>query len=125
MAILPQVFTVPTMVTGASITSAIEMPGVFLNMYLQVPTMTGGYGADTTLHIMGSGDNITFFRYANPESNTNTAGQNDFVIVSGCTQRLVYIPNFAFRWAKIETTAVATNGVTAQGQFKFVVVSNQ
>lgn len=125
MAFAPQVFTVPTMVTGASLTTIITVPGNFLYMYLQVPTMTGGYSADTSLHIQGSADGTNFFRFSNPENNTTPVAANDFTIISGATQRMVNIPNFCMPYLKIETTAVATNGVASQGQFKIICVSNQ
>lgn len=125
MAFLPQIFTVPTMVTGNSITSALTLPGNYLYMYLQVPTMTGGFGADTRLMIQGSADGVTFYRYSNPETNTFVVGTNDFIINSGATQRMVWIPNFSFPYLKVETTAVATNGIASNTQFKVICVSNQ
>ncbi len=125
MAFLQQVFTVPSMVSGSSLTSSVEIPGSYLYMYLVIPTMTGGFAADTSIMLQGSGDNSTFYRFSNPESNTTPIGANDFIIKSSATQRMVYIPNFAFRYVKVETTAVATAGITSNAPFKFICVSEQ
>lgn len=125
MAFQPQVFTVPTMVTGNSITSTLALPGNYLFMYIQIPTMTGGFGADTRIMFQGSADGTTFYRYSNPEANTFVVGTNDFIIASGATQRMVLIPNFSLPYLKVETTAVATNGIASNTQFKIICVSNQ
>jgi hypothetical protein len=124
MAILPQVFTVPSFVTGASISSALEVPGSFLFQYLVVPTMSAGYSAQTPIYLQGSYDGNTFFRYTNPESNTITVGVNDFAIASSVSQRMVYLTNFAFRFVRIELSATATTPA-AVTPFKFICVSNQ
>jgi hypothetical protein len=113
------------MVSGSSQTSMLTLAGNFLYVYLQVPTMTGGYAADTKIMLQVSGDGSTFYRFSNPENNTNTVGTNDFQIVSSATQRMICVNNFCFPYLKVETTAVATAGVANNNPFKLICVSNQ
>lgn len=124
MAFLPQVFTIATMVTGATQTPGYQIPGSWLYVYVQVPTMTG-YSADTPIYVRGSADGITYFRFVNTETNTNTVGANDFQIVSATSQRLICISNFAFRYIILETSSVATNAIASFSPFKIITVSNQ
>lgn len=125
MAFVQTVYNVPLCVSGSSKTSSIEMAGDWLYMYIIVPTMTSGYGADTQIFIQASADNVNFYRYGNPEVATLLAGTADFAIKSSATQRAIWVPNFAFRYALIETTAVASAGIVSSTAFKFVCVSNQ
>lgn len=125
MAFQPTIFTIPSMVSGNSLTTGFPIPGNFLYMYLQVPTMTGGFAADTRIMIQGSYDGVTYYRYSNPETNTFVVGTNDFIIASGATQRMVLIPSFSFPFIKVETTAVATAGISSNTPFKVICVSNQ
>lgn len=123
MAFLPQLFTVPTMVTAASLTPSLQLPGSYLFVYLIVPTMTAGYSvASTPLYIQGSVDNVNFYRYVNVETNTNTIGANDLTIVSATSQRIINIPNFAMRYMKVEISGTATSVAT---NFQVLCVSNQ
>ena len=125
MAFLPQVFNVPSFVTGASLTSSIEIPGAYLYMYLQVPTMSAGYSvASTPIYLQGSLDNVNFYRYTNPENNTNTVGSNDFIIQSSVSQRQVYLSNFAYRYMKFEISGTCTTPANSPA-FKILCVSNQ
>lgn len=124
MAFVQQVFTVPTFTTGASISPSLEIPGCYLYVYLQVPSMSAAYSAATPVYIQASADNSTFMRFSNPEVNTSTVGANDFQIVSAATQRIVQIPNFALRYLKVELSATATTPAGAQN-FKVICVSNQ
>lgn len=125
MAFQPQVFNVPSFVTGASVTSSIEMPGAYLYTFLVVPTMSAGYSAASTpIYIQGSADNVNFYRMSNVEVNTTTIGTNDFTIVSSCSQRIVPLSNFAMRYARIEISGTCTTPASAT-PFKFIAVSNQ
>jgi hypothetical protein len=125
MAFLPQVYSVPSFVTGASITSSLELPGSYLYLYLVVPTMSAGYSAASTpIYVQASADNSTFYRYVNVESNTNTVGANDFIIVSSTSQRMINITNFAFRYVRFEISGTCTTPASAT-PFKLVAVSNQ
>lgn len=125
MAFLPQYFTFPLHASGASQTSALTIPGNYLYCYLQVPSMTSGFGADTRIMLQVSADGTTFYRYSNPETNTFIVGTNDFIIVSSATQRMVLLPNFCFQYVKVECTAVATAGISTQNAFKIICISNQ
>lgn len=127
MAILPQVFPLAfnSSVTNLSVTSSIELPGDYLYLYLVVPTMSVGYAAPSPIYIQGSADGTTFYRYSNPESNTSLAGVNDFAIASATTSRIVYIPNFAMRYMRLEVSGAVTNPTAQTGGFKLVAVSNQ
>lgn len=124
MAIQPSVFQV-TMVSGASLTSALDLRGSWGYVYLAIPTMTGGFGADTTIILRGSADGTTFYPYVNPGTATFATSTDNFVIASSTTQRVVYLPNFSLRYVQLETTAVATAGVTSNTPFKFICVPNQ
>lgn len=125
MAFIPQLFNIPTFVTGATFTPRVELPGSYLFVYVIVPTMTAGYStASTPIFINGSADGTTFYRYSNVETNTNTVGTNDFTIVSATSSRIINIPNFALRYIELEISGTCTTPAAA-GQFKLVCVSNQ
>ncbi len=121
MATLQQVFSHQSMVSGASVTSSIELPGVYEYVYLVVPGMLQ-FSADTQIFIQGSADNTTFYRYALAAINTSSVQTNDFVIASGASQKIVNIPNFSCRYLKIETTATVT---APSSVFKIIAVSEQ
>lgn len=124
MALLPSVFAI-SMASGSSLTPATEIPGTWCYVYLQVPTMTGGFGADTQILVRGSADGTTFYRYAVPVVGTATVAAPDFAVASGTTQKIVQIPGFGLRYIQLETTAVATAGVASNNPFKIICVSNQ
>ena len=130
MAFLPQVYQVQfsTATTAGSVTSALELPGSYLYLYLQVPTMSVGYSkASTPIYLQCSHDNVTFYRYVNNEVTNNTlvAGINDYVIASSVSQRWINLPNFAFRYMRLEVSGTVTNPTAMTGGFKIVAVSNQ
>lgn len=114
---LPSVYTVSAL-TAASVTSAIELAGAYNYVYLVVPSMAAGYGADTKIFLQASFDGTTYYRMA--EVLTNSVA-NDFSIATSVTQRVVYLPNFAARYVKVETTAVVTSQTSIQ-PFKFICV---
>lgn len=123
MAFQQQVFTIGTMVTAASVTPALQMPGDYLYVYLIVPTMSAGYSVGSTpLYIQCSADGVNYYRFSNPESNTLTVGANDFTVVSSTSQRVILIPSFALQYLKVEISGTATSVAT---QFKVCGVSNQ
>lgn len=118
-------YTMPSFTTAASITSGMELPGVFVYMYLQVPTMSAGYSAGSTpIYLKASADGVTYYRFSNPENNTSVAGVNDFIIASSVSQRQVYIPNFSFRYVQVEISGTCTTPASAV-PFKIITVSNQ
>lgn len=130
MAFLPQVYSVgfSSANTTASMTPAITLNGIYLYVYLAVPTMTTGYGAASTpIYVQGSYDGTTYYRFTNsePTNNTLVAGINDFTIASSVSQRMVLIPNFSFPYMKVEISGVVTNPTQQTGTFKVVCVSNQ
>jgi hypothetical protein len=90
-------------------------------MYIVVPGMAQ-YSASTPIYVQGSVDNITFFRFSNPENNTNTVGANDFSVASSVSQRMVYISNFAMRYLRLEVSGTIT---TPSSAFQIVCISNQ
>lgn len=123
MAFQVSVFTVPSMVTAASITSAISLNGNFVYVSLEVPTMSA-YSTATPIYIQVSADGTNFRRFVNTETNTSTVGANDFQIVSAVSNRMVNIPNFGFPYAKVEVSATVS-GTVVPAPFKFICVSNQ
>ena len=130
MAILPQVFTLPLIASNASVTSALEIPGVYTKMYLQVPTMTAGYTvASTPIYITVSSDPAgsagtapAMVRYSSPEINTFPVGSNDFTIASSVSSRMVYLGQLSTRWIQVELSANASAGAASLGQFKVIAV---
>jgi len=133
MAFLQQVFGplgFNSAVTTVSVTPSIEVPGVFVNMYLVVPTMTVGYStASTPIWVQGSYDGTTFYRITNPELTTNTlvAGINDYVIASSVSQRIVPLPAHQLRYLRLEVSGTVTNptGQTNTNAFRIIAISNQ
>lgn len=127
MAILPQTYAVPTMPSGNSVSSALELPGTYLYMYLEVPTMSVGYTASTPIYIRGSSDGTTFRRVTNTDTTTNTLviGVTDLIIASSVSQRFVPLNNFAFRYLQLEVSGTATGANATPLPFKVVCVSNQ
>lgn len=125
MAFLPQVFTIPPVVSATSLTPGLAIPGNYLYMYLVVPTMAAGYSsASTPIYVRGSLDGITYYRYSNPENNTSTVGANDFTVQSSVSQRIVNIPNFSYPYIQLEVSGTATSPAAAN-VFKLVCISNQ
>lgn len=123
MATLPQVFTLPLIASNASVTSGYETPGVYTKMYLQVPTMAGGYTtASTPIFIKVSSDGITYVRYSNPEFSTFPVGVNDFTIASSVSSRMVLLPALSTRYIQVELSANASAGAASLGQFKIITV---
>lgn len=120
MAFIPQIFTVPTFVTGASLSPGLQMPGNYLYMYLVVPTMSVGYSAGTPIYVQGSADGQNFYRFSEILTSTVT---NDFQIASAVSQRIVYIPNFSNQYIKLEVSGSVTG--PAALNFKIICVSNQ
>jgi hypothetical protein len=113
------------MVSGSSLTPGTNLQGLWCYVFLQIPTMTGGFGADTQIIVRGSADGITYYRYAIPGVGTSTVASPDFAVASSTTQKIVQIPGFALPFIQLETTAVATAGVSSNNPFKFICVSNQ
>lgn len=123
MATLPQVFTLPLIVSGASVTSGFETPGVYTKMYLQVPTMSGGYSlASTPIYIKVSSDGTNYVRYSSPEVNTSPVAVNDFIIASSVSSRMVYLQDLSTRYIQVELSANASAGAASLGQFKVITV---
>lgn len=130
MATLPQVFLLPLVASGASVTSALEVPGVYTKMYLQVPTMAGGYSlASTPIYINVSSDPPgsagtapVLVRFSSPEVNTSPVGSNDFTIASSVSSRMVFLGQLSTRWIQVELSANASAGAASLGQFKVVTV---
>lgn len=125
MAINAQVYTLPTFVTGATQTPGMATPGVFLSMYLIIPTMSTGYAGDTQIWVRGSADGVNYYRFANVESNTFVVGTNDFTIASSVSQKCLYLPSFSFPYMKVEVSGAVTSNISLAPQFKVVCISNQ
>lgn len=132
MAFLQQVFPVmfASAATNVSVTASIEIPGVYVYAFLQIPTMTSGYGAASTpIWLQGSSDGVTFVRITNPEPTNNTlvAGINDYVVASSVSQRLVPLPVSVPRYMRLEISGTCTNPTaqTSVNPFKFICISNQ
>lgn len=128
MAFLQQAYPIAfkSSVTNLSQTSSLEMPGSFLYVYLMLPTMSVGYSAAATpIYLQVSPDNVTFYRFSNPESNTSVVGANDFTIQSSVSQKAVLIPSFGFRYVKLEISGTVTAPASQTSGFYFVTVSNQ
>ena len=130
MAFLPQTYQVQfsTAATNLSVTSSLELPGAYLYLYLQIPTMSVGYSkASTPIYLQASHDNVTYYRFVNNEITNNTliAGINDYTIGSSVSQRWINLPNFAFRYMRLEVSGTVTNPTAMTGGFKIVAVSNQ
>jgi len=102
---LPQVFDA-SMADGATLTSGIDLGGVYEDIYLKVPVRASA----ANIYIHGSVDNSTFFRIAHPPINSATVAINDFVIQSATTSRMVPIPN-GFRYLKVEISTLASADV--------------
>lgn len=128
MALQAQSFQLPTMVSGNSVTSGMEIPGCFVYMYLEVPTMSVGYvSASTPIYIKASSDGVTYRRYTNLDNTANTlvVGANDFIIASSVSQRMIPITNFSFRYVQVEVSGTATGNAVSPAPFKVICVSNQ
>lgn len=127
MAFQQVVYNFPTFITGTSISPSIQLSGSFLYLYLIVPPMSSmGYVTNVVgpYYLQGSSDNVNFYRYSNPESNTSPIGTNDFVITTALSQRCVFVPNFGMRYVKVELTATSTTPAS-NATFQVVCVSEQ
>jgi hypothetical protein len=113
------------MVSGNSITSVLTLPGSWTSVFIQVPTMSVGFNADTSIFVLASADGTTFRRYGVVSVNTSSVQYNDFQILSAASLKMINIPGFSFNYMKLETTAVATAGVSAMSPFTIICTPNQ
>jgi hypothetical protein len=128
MAIQVQTFQLPTMVSGNSVTSGMQVPGCFVYMYLEVPTMSAGYTvASTPIYVQASSDGVTYRRFTNSDNTANTlvVGLNDYVVASSVSQRMIPLTNFSFGYVRIEVSGAATGNAASPPPFKLICVSNQ
>lgn len=99
-----------TMTSGATLTSAIDLQGGWINAYLVIPTMT----SNTQIAIQTSDKETgTFRRVKHPTINSSTVATNDYIIASSATNCVVAIPG-GLRYVKVETTATVDAGATFQ-----------
>ncbi len=99
-----------TIPIAASISTAIDLAGGFQYVFLEIPVLTGIDSA-SPVYVQGSSDGTTFRRIAYAQLNTSTVAVNDFVIASSASNRMVELPDFAFRYVKVEVSGAATQAV--------------
>lgn len=105
---LQKVYSV-TMTSGATLTGALDLKGVYDKVYLEIPTFASG----GTLYVRGSSDNSTFRQIYNPQNSSGVVSV--FQMAQGGNQ-IVPLPA-QFQYYKIELTTGVTNATTT---FKFI-----
>lgn len=100
-----QYFTVPTMASGATSSSAIDIGSEgYDRISLVIPTMTSG----TDIYVQGSYDNSTFLRLCHAVS-SGVATAAAISIASGLSQIIVPLPNVNSRYLKVEHSTACSD----------------
>ena len=109
----PVIFTVPTIASGATLSSAITIPLSRNHLHLEIPTMASG----TDVYIQGSSNGSTFRRlYHGPTiSSANPAA---VYLNSAVTNCMVDLDSVACEYIKIELSTAMT---ATSAQFKILI----